>query len=164
MNDQIREHLRLLSLFHYVVGGIGYLVSMIPFIHLFMGIFLLASPESLFPPGTPASPALEAEGGTSSPPPGQGLPFPSKQLGLMFTIMPAVMILCGFALSTAVVVAGRRLAAHRSHNFCFVVAAILCVFVPVGTVLGIFTILTLVKPEAKELFGVPTEGREGLSN
>ena len=55
---------------------------------------------------------------------------------------------------TFVVLAGRRLAALRSHTFCLVVAGIECFFMPFGTILGVFTILTLLKPEAKRLFGV----------
>jgi len=30
---------------------------------------------------------------------------------------------------------------------------------PFGTVLGIFTILTLIKPEARQLFGLPPMGK-----
>ena len=39
--DQDLEHIRLLSVFHYVVGGIAALFSCFPFIHLAVGIALL---------------------------------------------------------------------------------------------------------------------------
>ena len=44
-NDQLqtdREHLKLLSIFHYVVAGITALMGCIPIIHLTMGIFLVS--------------------------------------------------------------------------------------------------------------------------
>lgn len=181
MNDQVREHIRLLAIFHYVVGGVGYLFSLIPCIHLSIGIFFLVAPEEMFevkpPVLTPSvleqegasAPAVAPEaqeapeaGGTmpprvdASPPAGQVQPFPSKLFGAMFTVIASVIILAGLTLSTCIITAGRRLSAHRSHMFCMVMAGIECLFMPFGTVLGIFTILTLIKPEARELFGLPS--------
>jgi hypothetical protein len=49
-------------------------------------------------------------------------------------------------------IAGRCLARARHWTFCVVMAAISCAFFPFGTVLGVFTIVALAKPEAKELF------------
>lgn len=168
MNDQVREHIRLLSIFHYVVGGIGYLVSLIPCIHLAMGIFFLVAPENIFEPPKPPnitvssigeSPSLEAEKSASEV--REMTPnevFPARLFGLMFTIIPAIIILGGLIVSTMIVIAGKRLAAYRSHTFCLVVAGIECLFMPFGTVLGVFTILTLIKPEARQLFGLPPVG------
>jgi hypothetical protein len=48
--------------------------------------------------------------------------------------------------------AGRRLGQRRSYTFCFIVACILCLFMPLGTVLGVFTILLLVQPRVKATF------------
>jgi hypothetical protein len=39
--NQDAEHLRLLSIFHYVVGGIGVLVSFFPLLYSAMGGFML---------------------------------------------------------------------------------------------------------------------------
>jgi len=178
MNDPIREHIRLLAIFHYVVGGVGYLFSLIPFIHLSIGIFFLVAPEEMFEVKPPVlTPSVtEQEGGSAPaeaqetpdaggtapprvdapPPAGQVQPFPSKLFGAMFTVIASVIILAGLTLSTCIIMAGRRLSAHRSHMFCMVMAGIECLFMPFGTVLGIFTILTLVKPEARELFGLPS--------
>jgi hypothetical protein len=168
MIDQVREHLRLLSIFHYIVGGIGYLFSLFPIFHLAMGIFFLAAPEEFFEPPKPPkitvssigeSPAVEVEE------PASGVReltpndlFPARLFGLLFTIIPAIIILCGFIVSTLIVIAGKRMASYRSHTFCLVVAGIECLFMPFGTVLGVFSILTLIKPEARQLFGLPPVG------
>jgi hypothetical protein len=37
-----------------------------------------------------------------------------------------------------------------------VIAAIACSFVPIGTVLGVFTIIVLTRPSVRVLFGVET--------
>ena len=50
------------------------------------------------------------------------------------------------------ILAGRFLAARRRHLFCIVIAGIACMFMPMGTVLGIFTIIVLMRPSVKELF------------
>ena len=39
--DPTREHLRLLSIFHFVLGGLGFLVSLFPGIYLAFGILML---------------------------------------------------------------------------------------------------------------------------
>ena len=165
MIDQTREHLRLLSIFHYVTGGIGYLFSLIPIIHLSLGLFFLFAPEDFFETGV--HPMLPTEVSTEvSPAPDQApVPtlnpnaiFPARLFGTIFTVVALVIIIAGFTLSTLIVVAGRRLAQHRSHTFCLIIGGIECLFMPFGTVLGVFTIITLLKPEARQLFGLPEQG------
>jgi hypothetical protein len=152
--DSLREQVRLLSIFHYVLGGIGYVVSLLPCIHLAIGIFFLVAPEETFqaPPNRSAAEAGESEQTNSVAP---VAPFPAKLFGLIFTSIAGLVILGGLVFSTCLVLAGRHLAALRSHTFCLVMAGIECLFMPFGTALGIFTILTLVKPGTRELFGVP---------
>ena len=167
MIEQIREHLRLLSIFHYVVGGIGYLISLIPIIHLAMGLFFLFAPEKFFEPVNlplpPTEVSSEAEAGTGTvadpiPVGNVNDVFPARLFGILFTVIPILIILAGFTVSTLIIVAGRRLARHRSHTFCLIIAGIECMFMPFGTVLGVFTILVLLKPEARQLFGLPDHG------
>jgi hypothetical protein len=134
MNKDL-EHLRLLSIFHYVLGGLIAIISLFPFIHLFMGVFFLLNASEMrkgMKPGEPDSPV--------------------EVFGAMFIIIPAVIILCGFTLAVCTIIAGRKLAKQKSYMFCFVVAAILCVFAPLGTILGVFTILVLLRDSVKQLF------------
>ena len=49
---------------------------------------------------------------------------------------------------------GNRLKNHTNYTYCLVVDAIACTFVPFGTVLGVFTIIVLVRPSVKALFGI----------
>ena len=48
--------------------------------------------------------------------------------------------------------AGRYLSQQRHYTFCLVMAAVACMFMPFGTVLGVFTIIVLVRESVKELF------------
>lgn len=130
--NQDREHLRLLSIFHYVVGGLLGLCACIPIIHLTIGIVFLTAPETMFPPDHGGPPPL--------------------LFGLLFTIVPAIMILAGWTLAICTFIAGRCLARQTHYTYCLVIAALACLFMPFGTVLGIFTIIVLVRPSVKAMF------------
>jgi hypothetical protein len=139
--NQDQEHLKILSIFHYVVGGISAMFSFFPIFHLGMGIFMMAS--ALF------SNDPEMNGG--------GPMF--ALFGAMFTLIPAALILAGLAFSACLIFAGYNLAKKQRYMFCLVMAGISCVFTPFGTVLGVFTIIVLCRESVKELFGlgIPAE-------
>jgi hypothetical protein len=40
------EHLKLLSIFHYIMGGFSALFGCIPIIHIVLGLFFILSPHS----------------------------------------------------------------------------------------------------------------------
>jgi len=132
--NQDEEHLRLLSIFHYVVGGMAALFACFPIIHLIVGIALIASQEG------------SGKGG--GPP-----PF----IGWLFVVIAGVFILGGWALAICLITAGRFLAKRRHYTFCFVIACVSCLFMPFGTVLGVFTIIVLMRPSVKELFEASAE-------
>jgi len=125
--DEDLHHLRLLSTFHYVVAGVLALFSLFPVIHLVVGI-------------------VAVSGGLDGP---EGIPV---LFGLFFIVFALVFILCGLSLSVCVAVAGGYLRRQERYTFCLVIAALLCMFMPFGTVLGVFTIVVLMKPSVKELF------------
>ena len=72
----------------------------------------------------------------------------------MTTLSMAMLILFGWSFAVCVIVAGRSLARHRHYTFCLVMAGVLCIFMPFGTVLGVFTIIVLMRPSVKGLFSV----------
>ena len=127
MNQDL-EHLRLLSIFHYVVGGMMAFFACIPIIHVVIGIVMLTNPGGF--------------GG--QPPP----PF----IGLLFVIIGGAVILIGWVLAALVIISGRFLAQRKHYVYCLVIAGVSCLFMPVGTVLGVFTIIVLTRPSVKGLF------------
>ena len=127
------EHLRLLSIFHYVVAGMMALFALFPVIHLTMGLAMIVAPEKW------------------------GMKTPEEgMVGWFFVAFASVFILFGWTLAACVAFAGRSLGQRRRYVFCMVVAALSCVMcMPFGTVLGVFTIVVLLRPQVKTAFGRP---------
>jgi hypothetical protein len=83
--------------------------------------------------------------------------FPFRLFGLMFVLIPAVIILLGWTLAGFMVAAGYYLRKRQRHTFCLVVAGVECIFIPFGTVLGVLTIVLLVQLPVRALFeGTPS--------
>jgi len=127
------EHLKILSIFHYVLAGIVALFACFPIFHLVMGISMLTG--DFFQGEVPSDAS-----------------FPFGMFSLMFTIIPAIFILLGWALAISLAVSGYFLSKKTKYLFCLVVAGISCIFTPFGTVLGVFTIIVLMRPSVKKLF------------
>ncbi|MEX0714185.1 MAG: hypothetical protein WD278_17760 [Pirellulales bacterium] len=123
------EHLKILSILHYVFGGLTLAGSCFGLIYVFMGIAMVASPE-----------AFE---GPDAPPAAIGWGLAAFGFGCS---------LAGWIVSGCVILAGRYLARRVHRTFCLVVAAIICLSVPLGTLLGVFTLITLSRPSVKALF------------
>ena len=47
---------------------------------------------------------------------------------------------------------GYSLSMRKNYVFCFVIACLTCLKMPLGTILGVFTILVLNRPTVKEMF------------
>jgi len=127
---QDEQHLNLLSIFHYVVGGLAALFSMIPVIHLVIGISILSGAiQSHDEPGL-------------------------RVVGSLFVAIAVVIILTGLTIATLIIFAGVNLGNRTRHTFCLVMAGVECLFMPFGTVLGVLTIVVLTKESVRALFGV----------
>lgn len=79
---------------------------------------------------------------------------PPPFMGWFFVIIASVFIFSGLAFAVLLVLAGRFLSRRSHYLYCLMIAGVSCIFMPFGTVLGIFTIITLMREETKELFGV----------
>jgi len=133
--DQTRtaddEHLRLLSIFHYVVAGLTALVGCFPLIHVTIGLIIAFAPEQF--------------GDNKGEP-------PPMWLGLIFAGIGTFIIAMFWSLAACVAITGRFLANRKYYMFCLVIAAIECMFAPFGTVLGVFTIIVLLRDSVKQSF------------
>jgi hypothetical protein len=130
-SNEDAQHLQLLAIFHYIVGGIMGLFGCIPVVHLSIGIAMVTG---------------HFDGHGNGPPP---------EFGWLFIVFGSFMIAIAWSVAIAILVAGRKLATRSGHLYCLVVAAVECAFFPIGTVLGVFTIIVLMRPSVKRLFGVP---------
>ena len=61
-------------------------------------------------------------------------------------------MIVGWSIAACIIAAGRFLAKRRHYMFCLVMAGIECLFMPFGTVLGVFTIIVLIREGVKEMF------------
>ena len=127
------EHLRLLSTFHYVAAGLAGVFSCGMSLHIVIGLLFILAPE-IFEKGKP----------------------PPKFFGWIFVIAGSMAVLLGWTTAILMIVAGRFLKRHKRRVFCMAIAGISCLFMPVGTVLGVFTIIVLSRPTVRAMF----EGKE----
>lgn len=127
-NAQDLQHLQLLSIFHYVVAGLAGLFALLPVFHLVIGLMI----------------ATESVGGSD-----QEI---GQVIGWMFVAFASAFILGGLSFAVCLAVAGRFLARRSHYTFCLVMAGMACVFFPFGTVLGVFTLIVLVRPSVKAQF------------
>jgi hypothetical protein len=130
-----REHLRLLAIFHYVVAGLAALFSLFPLLYSILGGFLLYAAHHPGPGSQEAPPAV---------------------LGWVFIVLGGLFFLAGVIMAICILIAGRSLAQYKHYSFALVIACIECLFVPFGTILGVFTIVALSRESVKALFS-PTE-------
>lgn len=128
--------MKLLSVFHYVLAGMTALAGCIPILHVAIGIVMVSG-------GLPSSPS-------SSPPP--------AAFGWLFIGMGGLVILLAWTMAVLQFLTARWIAARKRRMFCFVMACIECAGFPVGTALGVFTILVLQRPSVRALFDAPPGG------
>jgi len=126
------EHLRLLSIFHYVVAGLAGLFALVPVIHLAIGLFILLGPKQ------------SSSGGQ----------LPPAFIGWIFVVFATMFICAGWIFAVFVLMTGRFLARRKHYMFCLVMAGIECLFMPFGTTLGVFTILVLSRESVKQMFAI----------
>lgn len=79
----------------------------------------------------------------------------ARFFGLIFVVIASLFILCGLAYSILLVFTGKNLAHRQRYVFCLVMACLTCAFMPLGTVLGVFTIIVLNRESVKQLFDDP---------
>jgi hypothetical protein len=125
-----KNNLKLISVLHYVCAGCFAVVGILAF--PFMTALIFGSAEILKDPNR--------------------VPNPSESLdswGAIFGIS-ALYILWWIG-AIALFLAGTYLRKRKARTFCMIVAAIECLlFIPLGTVLGVFTIISLNKNSSTE--------------
>jgi hypothetical protein len=130
MVDQDVEHLKILSICYYVWGGLTACLSCFGFFYAIFGIVALVAGAH----------------GQNGPP---------AFIGGMFVFIGVFFVLLGGTVAGFTIWAGRCLAQRKRYTLCFVMGCISCLSVPLGTALGVFTIIVLQRPTVKALFDQP---------
>jgi len=133
------EHLNLLVTFHYVVGTITAVYSSFPLIHVLIGLVLMVIPGG--PGGDPRQLA------------------PFRLFGAIFFVIGGAIVLFGWTLAALTVYAGRSIKRRDKYTFCLVVACLNCLNAPLGTALGVFTLIVLLRDSVRQMFAADSSTR-----
>jgi hypothetical protein len=135
MTDQRKidqDHLRLLAVFHFVGAALAVLGLVFLLVHYLFFHAVMANPDM-----------WKGQKGGSPPP------------EVFFAFLRIFYVLFGFFLLASLV--GNLLSAiflgqRRHRTFSLLVAGLNCLHVPVGTVLGVFTFVVLLRPSVREAY------------
>lgn len=127
------QHLNLLSIFYYIYGGLTLVSGCLGLIYIFAAAAIFASPE-----------IMEDED------------VPAALISGIMVLVGGCALLFGLGLGALIIYAGQSLSRHRNYVYCMVIAALICLSIPLGTILGVFTFIVLTRPSVKALFGPQT--------
>jgi cytochrome bd-type quinol oxidase subunit 2 len=139
MNNQVNqdlEHLKILSICYYVLAGLCVFPMLYGVLYTVMGVVFGA-----------VFLAADVPQGRNDP--------PAALFGGIFVFFGLVIIAIFLTLGLLILKTGRNLSKRDNYTFCFVISCIICIFMPLGTILGIFSIIVLTRESVKGLF----EGR-----
>jgi hypothetical protein len=126
------DHLKVLGYIYYVAGGMTAVVSCFFILHFSMFLYFGLHPQM-----------FKNQHNAEPPPTG---------VFLAFAAVMGCVILLGWTFGALQIYAGRCIRLRRRRIFVMVIAGIECIFVPWGTLIGVFTILLLQRPHVTTLF------------
>jgi hypothetical protein len=126
------EHLKLLSLGYMISAGVAAFYSIFGLFYVFIGIVMSVAFSHL-----PAGKAGEP---------------PSAFLGWIFAGVGLVVFLPAMGLALARFWTGRCIKQRKSRTFCMVIAALGCLEIPYGTVLGVLSFMVLGRESVAKQF------------
>jgi hypothetical protein len=127
-----REHLNLLSIFHFVVGGLSLLGIAFLVLHFAIMSTVFSNPGAWK---------------TNAP-----MPLPPAQLMGLFVILYFILGAILAASCVLNVLSGLYLRSRKYRVFSIFVAALNCLHMPLGTILGVFTIIVLGRDSVRKLY------------
>ncbi len=122
------EQLRLLAMFHFIYAGLIALFGLVGAAFLAFGVFAAAN----------ARPTAQ----TPNP----------EVAGIVVAVLGTVVMLFVFGVAFLSYLTGRFLKQRRHRTFCIVMSAIHCASFPLGTALGVFTIIVLARDSVVAMF------------
>jgi hypothetical protein len=123
------EHLRLLSIGYYVAAAFSALFGFLPLVHVGMGVAMV----------TGSMPGSRGSG-------------PPAEMGWLFVAIGVTFMFALFSLAVVNFLTARFIAKREKRTFCIVIAALNCLHAPLGTLLGVFTIVVLSRDAVRTLF------------
>jgi hypothetical protein len=134
---QDASHLRMLAIGYYVYGGLTAFFSFFALIYVGFGAAMLSGK---FPPSP--------RGAT---PPHAG-PIPDQMVGGFMLGFGIIFFLIIIAMAVLSFMSARWISARKHPVFCLVIGGLACLNMPLGTIVGVFTFIVLLRPSVQELF------------
>ncbi len=123
------SHLKILSICYYVKAGLNVLGGCLALFYIGLGaLFLSDAPRD---------------------PRGNG---PPPELGWLFVGVGVFAAILAWVIAALMALTGYSLARRRRYTCCLVMAGLACLSVPLGTILGVFSFIVLLRPGVKEEF------------
>jgi hypothetical protein len=126
-----RDHIKLLAVFHFILSGLAALGIAFLFVHHFFMNSVFSHPEM-----------WKNHGGVGPP----------KEFFEAFIWLYFFMGTLFALASIANILSGVFLLKRRFRMFSFVVACVDCVQIPFGTVLGVFTLIVLLRDSVRQAY------------
>jgi hypothetical protein len=123
------EHVKILSICWYVLSCLALVFGSVPIFHVVFGLMMVFKP-SIFTGGPP----------------------PPAFMGWFMIAVGTFFILFCWACGILGLVTAYSLPRRRRLTLCYVAAALACLQMPMGTVLGVFTFIVLSRPTVKATF------------
>jgi hypothetical protein len=120
------SHLKILSICFWIKGGLQIFGGIFALIYVVIGAAILADAGSKDPGAAVA--------------------------GTVFAVIGVLVMILASTIAVLEFVTASSLAKRKRWTLCFVIACLSCLSVPLGTILGIFTIMVLQRPSVKAAF------------
>ncbi|HAV12681.1 MAG TPA: hypothetical protein DCX06_04170 [Opitutae bacterium] len=137
-------HLKLLAIFHYVVGAFSILSIGFFALHFLLMRSMFQHPQAW----------QSGEGVEMSP-----MPAVPEEFMMIMVVFYLVGGLFSLAAGVLMILSGLYIQKLKNRTFSIVMAAISCAFFPFGTLLGVFTLIKLTTASVKDLYLDPRVSR-----
>jgi hypothetical protein len=142
-------HLTALSICHYVLGGITIVFSSIFIIYIAIGSVMASGNFPIVPPASSAGSPMTQPGAAAA---AASITQTMTFAGRMLIVVGSCFVAIGWTIGILTIVSGVCIARRRRRIFSLVMAGVCCLMMPLGTILGIFTILVLVRDSVKWMY------------
>ena len=161
MNNDL-SHLKTLAVLHYVWAGLQLFSSMFFIIYIVMGVaFTQIDPDDFERQdgfGNQAGDKEFEDMFNRAEKNKETAENFKNTFGGIFICLGVGGLLLGVAMGTFNIMVGRNLASQKGKTFCYVISAINCLSIPLGTALGIFTFVVLGRPSVTAMFDGTAKG------
>jgi hypothetical protein len=132
-NAEDESHLNTLAICHFIYAGFAALGGLVGLVYVVLGIFVATSMASSPPPGAAGGP-------------------PPALFGGLFAAIGGFIMLFVWTLAGLVLYSGLSIKKRQRRTLSFVVACLCCMNIPLGTALGVFTLVVLSRASVKAIY------------